>query len=575
MSAPLPTSAPLLSTMMDVQLTIPTILERIRTLYFEQEVVSLMVAGKDEAGSPVPQIHRTTYGAVAKRSLQLANALSSLDVMQGDRVATLAVNSYRHLECYLGVPSTGAVLHTVNIRLHPDQVAWILNHAEDKVLIVENLFAGLIPAIRAACPALQHIIVMGPLPAHIEGVLDYDTLIEGFSDDFVYPDLDERQAAAMCYTSGTTGNPKGVLYSHRSTLLHSMAAAPKDALDVGERDTVMAIVPMFHVNAWGLPYTCGLVGARQVFCGMFSDGKNVARMLEQERVTITAGVPTIWMGLLGELDRAQAAGTPYDLHRLNNLVVGGSAAPESQIRAFRERHGLKINHAWGMTETHPLGTVGVLPPSVEYGTDQGYALQAKQGRTVPLIELELLSDDGLDGSPGELLPHDGKTMGRLLARGPWVAASYYKGEGQANFMTLGGKLWFDTGDIATIDGRGYMHIQDRSKDLIKSGGEWISSVDLENALMAHPAVSQAAVIAVPDPKWDERPLGVLVLVAGASAPDHAELTAFLAPRFAKWWLPDAYEVVAAIPIGATGKFLKRELRDQFTAYQAAGTAQRE
>ena len=561
--------APLFSTMMDVQLTIPTILERIRTLYYGREVVSLMVAGKDESGAPMPQTHRTTYGEVARRSLQLANALASLGVEQGDRVATLAVNSYRHLECYLGIPSMGAVLHTVNIRLHPDQVAWIVNHAEDKVLIVENLFAAMIPAIRAACPGLEHIIVMGPLPAPIDGVLDYDTLISGFTDDFQYPDLDERQAAAMCYTSGTTGNPKGVLYSHRSTLLHSLAATPKDALDVGERDVVMAIVPMFHVNAWGLPYTCALVGAKQVFCGVFSDGKNVARMLEQEGVSITAGVPTIWMGLLGELDRAKSAGTPYDLQRLNSLVVGGSAAPESQIRAFRDRHGLTLNHAWGMTETHPLGTVSVLPVGVEYGSDTGYALQAKQGRSVPLIELKLLSDEG------EILPHDGKTMGRLMTRGPWVASSYYKGEGQSNFIELGGKLWFDTGDIATIDASGYMHIQDRSKDLIKSGGEWISSVDLENALMAHPAVAQAAVIAVPDPKWDERPLGVLVLIPGASAPDHAELTAFLAPRFAKWWLPDAYEVVAAIPIGATGKFLKRELRDQFTAYQLVETATRE
>ena len=335
MSAPVsstPRAQPLLSTMMDVPLTVQSILERIRTLYFDREVVSLMVSGRDEAGNPVPEAHRSTYGEVAQRALQLANALKALGVNQGDRVATLAVNSYRHLECYLGIPSMGAVLHTVNIRLHPDQVAWILNHAEDRVLIVENLFAGLIPAIRAACPGLETIIVMGPLPAPIEGVLDYDQLIAGHSSDFQYPDLDERQAAAMCYTSGTTGNPKGVLYSHRSTVLHSLAAALKDALNVGERDTVMAIVPMFHVNAWGLPYTCALVGAKQVFCGMFSDGKNVARMLEQEQVNITAGVPTIWMGLLGELDRARDAGTPYDLHRLNSLVVGGSAAPESQDR---------------------------------------------------------------------------------------------------------------------------------------------------------------------------------------------------------------------------------------------------
>ncbi|WP_425148531.1 long-chain fatty acid--CoA ligase [Deinococcus sp.] len=557
--------------MMDVPLTVPTILERVRTLYRDREVVSLLMAGRDQGGAPVAQVHRTTYGEVARRALHLASALKELGVRPGDRVATLAVNSYRHLEAYLGIPSMGAVLHTVNIRLHPDQTQWILNHAEDRVLIVENLFAAMIPSIRANCPKLEHIIVMGA--GGPEGTLDYETLLAQASGDFEYPDLDERQAAAMCYTSGTTGNPKGVLYSHRSTVLHSLASAPKDALNVGERDVVMAIVPMFHVNAWGLPYTCAVAGAAQVFCGMFSDGVSVARMLEQEKVSITAGVPTIWMGLLAELDRAREAGQPYDLSRLESLVVGGSAAPEALIRAFQTRHGLTLRHAWGMTETHPIGTVSVMPPGVSLTSDEGYALQAKQGRRVPLVELELLSDLTDDGRV-ETLPHDGHTMGRLLARGPWVASSYYKGEGQANFIELSGKLWFDTGDIATLDERGYMHIQDRSKDLIKSGGEWISSVDLENALMAHPAVAQAAVIAIADPKWDERPLAVLVLRPGQQHPGHAELTAFLAPRFAKWWLPDAYEVVQSIPIGATGKFLKRELRDQFAGYTASGTAAR-
>ncbi|MFC4455549.1 long-chain fatty acid--CoA ligase [Deinococcus sonorensis] len=570
MPDPMPVSAPvLLSTMMDVPLTVPFILERIRTIYRDRPVVSVLAAGRDDAGQPIPQVHRSSYGEVADRALQLATALLALGVQPGERVATLAVNSHRHLEAYLGVPSMGAVLHTVNIRLHPDQICWILNDAEDRVLLIENVFAPMIPTIRAGCPHLHTVVVLGGLPQPMEGVLDYDQWIAAYPSSFQYPELDERQAAAMCYTSGTTGNPKGVLYSHRSTVLHSLASAPKDALNVGERDVVLPIVPMFHVNAWGLPYTCAMTGAAQVFAGMFSDGPTLARLLEQERVTITAGVPTIWMGLLAELDRAQQAGTPYNLSGLERLVVGGSAAPEALIRAFRERHGLQLAHAWGMTETHPLGTVSTLPPGMEPGTDEAYRLQAKQGRTVPLVELEIISDDD------HVLPHDGHTMGRLLARGPWVASGYYKGSGRNNFLRLNGQDWFDTGDIATLDEHGYMHIQDRNKDLIKSGGEWISSVDLENALMAHPAIAQAAVIAIADPRWDERPLAVLVLRPGHEAPEHQELHRFLAPRFAKWWLPDAYEVVERIPIGATGKFLKRELREQFRGYVARQTASRE
>ncbi|MGI8746857.1 MAG: AMP-binding protein, partial [Deinococcus sp.] len=444
-----PTTPPLLSTMMDVPLTVAGILERVRTLYAGREVVSLL-AVPDEQGRPSPLLHRTSYGEVARRALQLAAALRTVGVGPGDRVATLAVNSYRHLEAYLGVPSMGAVLHTVNIRLHPDQVAWILGHAEDKVLLIEHLFAPLIPALRAACPGLETVVMLGtPATGLPDGVLDYDDWISGFSGEPDYPVLDERQAAAMCYTSGTTGNPKGVLYSHRSTVLHSLAAAPKDALNVGERDVVLPVVPMFHVNAWGLPYTCAVTGAAQVFAGPFSDGPSLARLLEAERVSITAGVPTIWMGLLQELDRAQAEGKPYDLSCLESLVVGGSAAPEALLRAYRERHGLTLRHAWGMTETHPLGTVSVLPRGMDPGSDEGYRLPAKQGRTVPLVELKLLGDAEADGSGGEPLPHDGRTMGRLLARGPWVTASYFKGEGSGNFVDIGGETWFDTGDIAT------------------------------------------------------------------------------------------------------------------------------
>ena len=556
--------------MMQVPLTLPLILERARTAFSGREIVSLLVAGRDDQGQPIPHKHRTTYAEVGERARRLGTALGALGLGRGDRVATLAVNSFRHLEAYLGVPSAGYVLHTVNIRLHPEQVAWILNDAGDRVLLIENVFAAMIPALRAACPQLEHIFVFGGLPQEVPGARDYDAWVSSHEPLESYPALEENEAAGLCYTSGTTGNPKGVTYSHRSTVLHSIVGASKDALNVGEEDSVLPVVPMFHVNAWGLPYTCALYGAKQVYAGVFSDGKSLATLLQDEEATITAGVPTIWMGLLGELDRAAAEGQPYRLQGLQRLIVGGSAAPESLIRAFYDRHGLEMWQAWGMTETHPLGTSSHMPVGVDAHSDEGYRLRAKQGRAVPLVQLELVNE------AGERLPHDGRTMGRLLARGPWIAGEYYGGQGQSNFLTLGGLTWFDTGDIATLDERGYMHIQDRAKDLIKSGGEWISSVDLENAIMAHPAVAQCAVIAMDDPKWDERPLAVVVPRPGQTV-THAELTEFLAPRFAKWWLPDATVLTDALPIGATGKFLKRELREEYRGYgqqgQGAGGAE--
>lgn len=551
---------PLSSTMMPAQLLITEILERARHFYHQREIVSMLPVGLDASGKPIAGRHSTTYGAMAERALRLASALQAAGVQKGDRVATLAVNSYRHLEAYLGIPAMGGVLHTVNIRLHAEQIAWIINHAQDKVLLIDNLFAAMIPALRAACPSLQHIVVMGPLPQAIPGTLDYDTWLGQHEPLSQYPELHEDDAAGMCYTSGTTGNPKAVVYSHRSTVLHSLASAPRDALNVSQTDTVLPIVPMFHVNAWGLPYTCAMYGARLVFSGPFNDGAALARLMQDEKVTITAGVPTIWLGLLQELDRAKEAGTPYQLP-LERLVCGGAAAPESLIRGFYERHALKVVHAWGMTETHPLGTSSIRPADVQEGSDEYFTLAAKQGIAVPLVQLALVSEQG------EELPHDGKTMGRLLARGPWVTQSYYREQAPSSFVTLRGQQWFDTGDIATIDTRGFMYIQDRSKDLIKSGGEWISSVDMENALMAHPDVLHAAVIAIPDAKWDERPLAVVRLKEGVDTPTHADLNAFLAPRFAKWWLPDAYEFVSDIPIGATGKFLKRELREQYKDYK--------
>ncbi len=552
--------------MMPVPLTIPFILERARTIFRNREVVSLLPGGRNQQGQPVPQRHTTTYGEVADRALRLAAALQGLELTPGDRIATLAVNSFRHLEAYLGVPSAGFVLHTMNIRLHPDQVAWILNHAGDRVLLIENVFVSMIPALQAACPTLEKIYVLGDLPEPMPGVESYDEWIMSHTPLERYPDIDENDAAGLCYTSGTTGNPKGVLYSHRSNVLHSMACAPKDALNVGERDTVLPIVPMFHVNAWGLPYTCTMYGARQIFAGMFTDGRTIAQILQDEKVTIAAGVPTIWLGLQNELDCARTAGTPYDLSRLERLIVGGSAAPEALLRGFQS-HGLHMTQAWGMTETHPVATVSFLPPDIDPTSDEGFALRAKQGRIVPLIELELISEEG------ELVPHDGKTMGRLLVRGPWVANQYFRGEGQGSFLELGGQQWFDTGDIATLDERGYMHIQDRSKDLIKSGGEWISSVDLENAMMAHPAVAQCAVIAMDDPKWDERPLAIVVPKAGHSV-THEQLLEFITPKFAKWWLPDATVLTDHLPIGATGKILKRELRQEYRGYGSGQFPQR-
>ncbi len=553
-------SAPVHSTMMPAQLLITEILERARLLYREREIVSMLPVGRNEQGQPIAGRHSTTYGEVAQRALQLASALQAAGVQKGQRVATLAVNSYRHLEAYLGIPAMGGVLHTVNIRLHPQQIAWIINHAADKVLLIDNMFAAMIPVLQVACPTLEKIVVLGPLPQAIAGTEDYDAWLAQYEPLAQYPDLLETDAAGMCYTSGTTGNPKAVVYSHRSTILHSLTSAPRDALNVSQTDTVLPIVPMFHVNAWGLPYTCAMYGSRLVFSGPFNDGASLAALMQKEQVVITAGVPTIWMGLLQELDRAKAAGTPYQLP-LERLVCGGAAAPESLIRAFYEHHQLKVVHAWGMTETHPLGTSSIRPADVPEGSDEYFQLSAKQGIPVPLVQLELI------GEQGEVLPHDGKTMGQLLVRGPWVTQSYYGEDAADSFVTLNGQNWFVTGDIATLDERGFMHIEDRSKDLIKSGGEWISSVDMENELMAHPSILLAAVIAVSDPKWDERPLAVVRLKDDVQPPTHAELTDFLASKFAKWWLPDAYEFVDDIPIGSTGKFLKRELREKYKDYK--------
>ena len=550
------------STMMEYQLTIPSILERGVRMYANQEIVSVLPVGVDpDTKAPIPGVHRTTIGKTYPRIMQLCNALVAAGVQSGDRVATMALNTHRHYELYFAAPSVGAVCHMVNIRLPLEQIAYILNHAEDRILFIENVFAGMIPLIRQHAPNIATIVVLGPVPGGLPaGVVDYETFIADQPTSFTYPDIDERQASGLCYTSGTTGNPKGVLYSHRAITLHSLASLSAELLAVSSRDTIMPIVPMFHVNAWGYPYACTMTGAKQVFMSVFTDAKTVARIAIEEGVTVCAGVPTIFLGLLDELDRAKAAGTPYRFPRLKTLVIGGSATPRALIAGMGERHGLHVMPAWGMTETTPLGTANaVRPEDFPDDVEQKYDRMTASGKMAPLVELRLEDDDG-----NEIAWGTGQS-GRLLIRGPWVTGSYYLNpEATAATQQRG---WFDTGDIAMIDIDGTMTIQDRAKDLIKSGGEWISSVDLENQLMGHPAVREAAVIAVPHPKWDERPLGVIVLRDPATPLSKAELDQYLLEHaIAKWQLPDAYEFVEEIPKTSVGKFLKRALRDQFKDY---------
>ncbi len=549
------------STMMDVPLSIPFLLERAKALFANQKIISYLPVGIDpETKLPIPGRSEKTYGQMYDRTQQLMHALTEAGIQSGDRVATFATNSFRHLELYFAVPCMGAVCHMINIRLPDDQVAYIINHAEDKVLFVDNFLAPRLPAILAKCPNIKLVVIMGAVPALPPGALDYEAFIAGKPTHYDYPEIDERQASGMCYTSGTTGNPKGVLYSHRAIVLHCITSAMGELMGLSEADTVLPIVPMFHVNAWGYPYMCPTVGANLVFTSLFTDPKFLAKVFETEKITHTAGVPTIWMGLLDELDRAKGAGTPYNTSSIGSLVVGGSAAPRGMIEAFGERHNIHVIHAWGMTETTPLGTMNFLKPE-HYLLEKSakYDQMALTGRPTALIEIKLVDEHD------DILPNDGKTIGRLLVRGPWVTASYYKDEAGTEATQQNG--WFDTGDIATINPEGFMLIQDRAKDLIKSGGEWISSVDLENTLMGHPSIREAAVVAVPHPKWDERPLGVVVLREGSSL-DKGNIDAYLLEHgFAKWMLPDAYEVVAEIPKTTVGKFLKRALREQFKDYK--------
>jgi fatty-acyl-CoA synthase len=533
---------------LDYQLTLPAIMRRAESLFGHKEVVTRR---------PDKSFHRYTYADFISRAKRLAVALKGLGIEPGDRVGTLAWNSYHHLETYFGVPSAGAVLHTLNPRLAAHDLVYILEHAEDRVLLIDETMVGLMEAVEGEVD-LEHVLVYTYGDDTPGGMRSYEELISDADEaDFEYPEyLDERDAAAMCYTSGTTGRPKGALYSHRAICLHSMASAMPDMLDLRETDVVMPVVPMFHVNAWGMPFTATLVGAKQVMPGAHLDPESLIEDLEEEKVTVTAGVPTIWMGILRALD---AEPGKHDLSALHSMIIGGSAAPEAMIRGFQERHDLKVIHAWGMTETTPLGTV-CRPTSrhQDWSEDDLYALRAKQGNPGPFVEIRARADEGF-------VPWDGQSMGELELRGPWVAGAYFGDEDPEKFTDDG---WFRTGDIVTIDPDGFVEIQDRTKDLIKSGGEWISSVALENALMAHDAVAEAAVIAIASEKWQERPLGIVVLKEGESVTAD-ELQSSLAEQFPKWYLPDAIEFVDEIPHTATGKSLKMKLREQFQDYTPA------
>jgi fatty-acyl-CoA synthase len=533
--------------MMDFPLTMTHLVERVRTFFGRTEVVSRL---------PDRTLHRTDYAAICRRTARLAHALARLGVRPGDRVATLAWNHDRHLELYLGVPAYGAVLHTLNLRLHPTEIGYIANHAEDRFLFVDRSLLPLYLAFAPAVRSLEKVIVLdeaspGPSCPPIPGnALDYEALLDREPDTYAFPALDERSAAMICYTSGTTGNPKGVVYSHRSTVLHTLAACMADALGVCQADTVLPVVPMFHANAWGLPFCAVLTGAKLVFPGPHLDPASLLDLMAREKVTIAGGVPTIWLGILAMLDQTPAA---WDLSAMRSMVIGGSAAPPALIEGYKKRHGIEITHAWGMTEMNPLGTMARVKTTLRTGDEAAeLALRATQGYPVAFVEQRHTSEDG------RLLPWDGETMGELEVRGPWVASSYLGGEGEGRFTADG---WFKTGDVVTIDAEGYVRITDRSKDVIKSGGEWISSVALENAIMSHPAVLEAAVFAARHPRWGERPLAAVVFKEGRSA-SKEELSAHIEDRFAKFWLPDDYVVMKQIPRTSTGKFLKTKLRDE-------------
>ena len=517
----------------------------------EREIVSHLVDGST---------HRSNWREVQQRAKRLANALTTLGVQPGSRVATLAWNTHRHMELYFGVSGMGAVTHTVNPRLFPEQIVYILNHAEDGYIFFDTSFADLLAGLAPQLPHAKGFVAMcrrDQMPAvSLPNLLCYEDLLEAASPQYTWPRFDENTASSLCYTSGTTGNPKGVLYSHRSTVLHSFTACTADGLGLSARDSVLLVVPLFHVNAWGIPYAGAMCGAKLVLPGPNLSGENIWRLLREERCNFSVGVPTVWLGLFDYIERNR---DKLDLSEiaLNRVVIGGSACPRAMIEKFETLFGAYVIHAWGMSETSPLASIGALLDK-HRGIDlqQRFDIQAKQGRAIYGVDIEIFGEDG------KPLPHDGVAFGDLKARGPWVASGYYRADGDS---VLDAKGWFPTGDVATLDADGFVQITDRSKDVIKSGGEWISSIDLENAAVGHPAVQEAAVIGVAHKRWQERPLLLILLKAGQTA-SREDILGFMEGKVAKWWMPDDVVFVDALPHTATGKLQKLKLREQFRGY---------
>jgi len=531
--------------MMEFPLILSAILERAGKLFGPVEVVSRR---------PDRSLDRSTYAEFYRRARALAEALAFAGLQRGDRVATLMWNHAAHLEAYFGIPVGGGVLHPLNLRLHPNEIAYIANHARDRFLIVDDTLLPLYESFRAQVCFERVIVVPTSGKRAPRDYQDYEAWLRGATGSFVYPQLDENEAAAMCFTSGTTGKPKGVVYSHRAIVLHSFAQGMTDTFGIAQRDVVLQIAPMFHANSWGVPFTAAMVGAKLVLPGPHLDPESLLDLIERERVTLACAVPTVWISVLGALEKNPGR---WRFTCPVRLPVGGSAPPEALMRGL-DRHGIELIHLWGMTESTPLATVSRLKPHMEdWPTEKKYEVRLKQGRPAPFVELRVMRPEGE-------APWDGKTVGELEMRGPWVASGYHDAPEEQHRWTADG--WFRTGDMASMDAEGYIKIVDRAKDLIKSGGEWISSVDLENALMGHPAVKEAAVIAAPHPKWQERPLAVVVLKDGAQVTAE-ELRTHLAQSFAKWQLPDAFVFEKQIPRTSVGKFQKTKLREQFAKWK--------